>query len=160
MFKVKCCPYCDFSPFQSNVSFLYLLKESENLKWLKSWNHSLRVTTTQPAFTCSESAVQTTEQCVKGSGCRQGGYILAALRAGLLSFIMPRGASAVLGGVFGGGDGGIQWNWSGQEKFDVYFWVFFDCYCQSLLSGGETGRWAMSPPKFEVSLIFPYLLRS
>ena len=40
---------------------------------------------------------------MKGSGCRQGGYILAALRAGLLSFIMPRGASAVLGGVFGGG---------------------------------------------------------
>ena len=53
---------------------------------------------------------------MKGSGCRQGGYILAALRAGLLSFIMPRGASAVLGG-----DGGIQWNWSGQEKFGVYF---------------------------------------
>ena len=42
---------------------------------------------------------------MKGSGCRQGGYILAALRAGLLSFIMPRGASAVLGGVFGGGGG-------------------------------------------------------
>ena len=59
---------------------------------------------------------------MKGSGCRQGGYILAALRAGLLSFIMPRGASAVLGGVFGGGGGGgIQWNWGGQEKFDVYF---------------------------------------
>lgn len=29
--------------------------------------------------------------------------MLAALGAGLLSFVVPRGASAVLGGVFGAG---------------------------------------------------------
>ena len=27
----------------------------------------------------------------------------------------------------------------GQEKFDIYFCVFFNCYCQSLVSGTETG---------------------
>ena len=54
----------------------------------------------------------------------------------------------------------IQSNWTGQEKFDIYFCLFFDCYCQSLISGGETGHWAMSPPKFKIFLIFPYFLRS
>ena len=34
----------------------------------------------------------------------------------------------------------IQWNWTGQEKFDIYFGMFFDCYCQSLISGRETGH--------------------
>ena len=34
----------------------------------------------------------------------------------------------------------IQWNWTGQEKFDIYFGVFFDCCCQSLISGRETGH--------------------
>ena len=38
-----------------------------------------------------------------GGECRLGRYMLAALRARLLSFIMPRGASTVLGGVFGRG---------------------------------------------------------
>ena len=40
-------------------------------------------------------------------------------------------------------------NWTGQEKFDIYFCVFFDCYCQGL----------MSPPKYEIFLIFPDFLR-
>ena len=35
-----------------------------------------------------------------------------------------------------------------REKFGTNFCVFFDCYCQSLISGRETGRWAISPPKF------------
>ena len=54
----------------------------------------------------------------------------------------------------------IQWNWTGQENSDIYFCVLLDCYCQSLVSGRETGHWAMFPPKFEIFLIFPYFLRS
>ena len=38
---------------------------------------------------------------------------------------------------------------------DTLTHVLFDCCCQSLISGGETGRWAMSPLKFEILLIFP-----
>ena len=38
--------------------------------------------------------------------------------------------------------------------------VFFDCYCQFLLSGGETGRRAMSPHKFEIFPVFLNFLRS
>ena len=54
----------------------------------------------------------------------------------------------------------IQANCTGQENFDVYFCVFLDYYCQSSISGRETGRWAMSPHKFEIFLTFPYFLRS
>ena len=32
----------------------------------------------------------------------------------------------------------IQKNWTGQVKFDIYFCVFFDCYCQNLISGRDT----------------------
>ena len=39
----------------------------------------------------------------------------------------------------------IQQNRTIQEKFDIYFCVFFNCYYQSLITGGETGRQAMSP---------------
>ena len=34
----------------------------------------------------------------------------------------------------------------------------FDCYCQGSISGGETWCWAMSPPKFEICLMYPYFL--
>ena len=37
-------------------------------------------------------------------------------------------------------NGEIRWNWTGQGKFDIYFCVFFDCYCQSLASEKGTGR--------------------
>ena len=37
-------------------------------------------------------------------------------------------------------NGEIQWNWTGQGKFDIYFCVFFDCYSRSLVSERETGR--------------------
>ena len=50
-------------------------------------------------------------------------------------------------------------DWTGQEGFDIYFCVFFDCCCQSSISGRETGHWAMSSPKFEIFLMFPYFLR-
>ena len=36
----------------------------------------------------------------------------------------------------------------------------FDCYCQFLRSGGETGRRAMSPHKFEIIPVFLNFLRS
>ena len=29
---------------------------------------------------------------------------------------------------------------TGQEMFDIYFCIFFDCYCQSVISGGD---WAL-----------------
>ena len=47
-----------------------------------------------------------------------------------------------------------------EKKVDIYFCVFFDRYCLSLISGRGTGHWAMFPPKFEIILIFPYFLRS
>ena len=46
-----------------------------------------------------------------------------------------------------------------EQKFDIYFCVFFDCYCQGLISGRETEHWVMFPPKFEIFQIFPYSLR-
>ena len=33
---------------------------------------------------------------------------------------------------------GLQENCTGQEKFDMYFCVSSDCYCQSLVSVRET----------------------
>ena len=54
----------------------------------------------------------------------------------------------------------IHKNWTGQENFDIYFCVFSDFYCQSLFSRWETGHQAMSLPKFEIFLTFPYFLRS
>ena len=56
-----------------------------------------------------------------------------------------------------GWNGGIQYNWTGQEKFGIYFCVFFDCYWQSLISGKETKHQTVSK---EIFLIFPYFLRS
>ena len=57
-------------------------------------------------------------------------------------------------------DRGIRSGWTGQGEFDIYFCVLLDCYCQSLIYGGETGRLTMSPTKFETFPIFPYFLRS
>ena len=54
----------------------------------------------------------------------------------------------------------IQQQWTGHEKFDIYFLMFFHSLCQSFISGRGTGYWAMSPPKLEIFLIFPYFLRS
>ena len=51
----------------------------------------------------------------------------------------------------------ILGNWRGQGRFDIYFSTFFDCYSQGLIFGGETGRWAMSPPKLR---FFKYFLIS
>ena len=31
-------------------------------------------------------------------------------------------------------------NWRGQEKLDIYFCLFFNWYCQSLICEGETGH--------------------
>ena len=32
----------------------------------------------------------------------------------------------------------IQQNWTGQEKFYIYIYVFFNYFCQSLNTGRET----------------------
>ena len=44
----------------------------------------------------------------------------------------------------------IQSNWAELENFDIYFCVFFDSYCQSFIS----------PPKFDIFVMFPNFLRS
>ena len=46
---------------------------------------------------------------------------------------------------------------TGQAKFDIYFSVLFDCYCQTLIFGMENGHYGMSPPKFNIFL-FPKIL--
>ena len=52
------------------------------------------------------------------------------------------------GGGYLGRDGGFRWIWSGQGEFgvcDMYFRVFFHCFCgyccRGLVSEGGTGRW-------------------
>ena len=67
------------------------------------------------------------------------------------------GVSAVLGGVFWGWVWGVRWGWAGQGGSYIYFCVFFG-FC--LISRGGGGRWAMSPPKFEIFLMFLSFLRS
>ena len=47
-----------------------------------------------------------------------------------------------------------------RKNSDICFCMFFDCYWWSLISGRETGHWAMSPPKFAIFPIFPNFLRS
>ena len=53
------------------------------------------------------------------------------------------------------------WPWQGDpmelsmKGGDWYLLLrVFDCYCRGLISGGETWRWAMSPPRFGVFPIF------
>ena len=43
----------------------------------------------------------------------------------------------------------------GLENFDIYFCLLFHCYCQSFISGRETGHHPMPPTKFDIFLIFP-----
>ena len=43
--------------------------------------------------------------------------------------------------------------------FDICFSIIFSCYNQSLISGKETGNWALPPINFEIILIFRSLLR-
>ena len=49
----------------------------------------------------------------------------------------------------------------GQDKksFDIYSCLFFDYYCQTLISGRKTGHWAMFPPDFEIFPIYRNFLR-
>ena len=48
--------------------------------------------------------------------------------------------------------------WAGLESFDIYFCVFFDCLCQSLIFVRDTGRLGPSSLKFQIFLIFPNFL--
>ena len=57
-------------------------------------------------------------------------------------------------------DPGIQSNWTEKGRFVIYFCVFFECYCGSLIPGRDTGRWDMSPSKFGIFLIFLYFPKS
>ena len=44
----------------------------------------------------------------------------------------------------------IQQNWTGLQRFNIYFSVSFDCYCQSLISQRRGLLNIMSPPTFEI----------
>ena len=44
--------------------------------------------------------------------------------------------------------------------FDICLCVLFDCYYQRLISGRRTGHQVISPPKFEIFLIFLNFLGS
>ena len=41
----------------------------------------------------------------------------------------------------------MQPNWTRLDRFKIYVCVFFDYYCQSLISGRKT---SISPPEFEI----------
>ena len=79
------------------------------------------------------------------------------MKKSLYLMLFTGSASTVLGGVFGMGWGnpGVQWG----RGIDFYCCVF-DCCCRGLISGGESGRWVMFPPKFEIFLMSPYFLGS
>ena len=53
----------------------------------------------------------------------------------------------------------IQQTWKGLENLNIFFCLFFDCNCQNVISGKETGHLAMYLPKFQI-LIYPDFLRS
>ena len=86
-------------------------------------------------------------------------YVQSLACLGLEAYLGP----SILGGVSGvgylGRGRGVRWGWTEQGEFDIYFCVFFDCCCRGLISGGGTGRWGMSPPKFKIFLLFHYFLR-
>ena len=44
--------------------------------------------------------------------------------------------------------------WRGSRNFDVYIWVIFDCYCQSLISATESELLATAPTNFNIFLKF------
>ena len=78
-----------------------------------------------------------------GCKCWGGGVVIGLL--GLCGAV--RGVWGGVGyGVFGGvGLGG---------EFDIYFCVFFNCFCRGLVFWEGTGRWAMPPSEFEIFPIF------
>ena len=45
-----------------------------------------------------------------------------------------------------------------KRKFGICFCMFFNCYCQSLVSSRKTGNRAMRPSKFEFFLVLPKIL--
>ena len=55
---------------------------------------------------------------------------------------------------------GIKQKWKGTKYFDLCFSIYFSCYGRSLISGGETGRWALLPVGLQIFLIFPGLLKT
>ena len=77
----------------------------------------------------------------RGAGWWCGAHGLSAW--GLAGPVGLAGSPAVLRGIFGAGWGSaVKLGGGGQ----MYFCVFFGCYCRSWASGVETGHWAMSPP--------------
>ena len=49
----------------------------------------------------------------------------------------------------------VKQNWTEAENFDNCFYKTFDRYYENFISAGTTGRSALSPPNFDIFLIFP-----
>ena len=49
----------------------------------------------------------------------------------------------------------VKQNWARAEDFGNYFRVIFNRYYRSFISGRKTWCLALSPPNFDIVLIFP-----
>ena len=54
----------------------------------------------------------------------------------------------------------IKQNWARRNKFDTCFCVVFACQYHSFILGRDNRHQDLSPPNFEIFLIFPSFLRS
>ena len=54
----------------------------------------------------------------------------------------------------------IEKNWTRAEKCEIRFGLFLDLYYKNSISGAETWHWFLSPPSFEIFLMFTNFLRS
>ena len=77
----------------------------------------------------------------------EGNWVNLRQKIGLLQTILDK--------IFGKKNKKIQLDWTDYEKFDIYFCVFLDCYCQIYFLEGRLDN-QMPTTKFEVFLIFPY----
>ena len=48
----------------------------------------------------------------------------------------------------------IKQNWTIEENFDNYFYVMFDRYYKSFISGWKTAHFTLFPPNFGIFLKF------
>ena len=48
----------------------------------------------------------------------------------------------------------IKQKWKRPKGFDICFSVMSTCYGQSLISGRDTGHWALPPTNFKISSYF------
>ena len=54
----------------------------------------------------------------------------------------------------------IEQNWTAPENFFICFYVIFDLYYQSFISGRGTEYWTLPPPIFNIFPVFFNFLKS